>query len=157
VALRDATRNTAVIARVGERRCAIPIAHVVETLRPAAVEPLAGAPPSVLGTATIRGELVPVVDLARLLGVTGGEPTRFVTIDADGRRVALAVDEVLGVRDLDGGGDDLPPLLHDADVHEVATLGRLDGALVLVLQAARLVPPEVPPRVANVPDPVSTS
>jgi purine-binding chemotaxis protein CheW len=154
VAVRDAPQSTSVISRVGGRHCALPLAHVVETLRLGPVEPIAGAPPYVLGVATIRGELVPVVDLAQLLGIGGAQPARLVTVDVDDRRVALAVDAVIGVRDIDDEEHDLPPLLRDAAADVVASVGRLDGQLLLVLQAAHLVPDAVWDRVtAGVPAP----
>jgi purine-binding chemotaxis protein CheW len=143
VALREARNSTSVISRVGERHCALPLAHVVETMRLGPLEPIGGAPPYVLGVATIRGELVPVVDLAQLLGIGGAQPARLVTIDVDNRRVALAVDAVIGVREIDDEAHHLPPLLRDAGADVVASVARLDGQLLLVLQAARLVPDDI--------------
>src|SRR5262245_32591885 len=97
------------VTRVGGVACALPIAHVIETTRPLPIEAIgrtggAGGGTNdqalavVDGLAMIRGEPVPVVDARRLLGVAGGEATRFVVVRAAQRRVALAVDAVLDVR-----------------------------------------------------------
>src|SRR5262245_27177172 len=93
------------VTRVGGVACALPVGHVVDTNRPLPVEPTGGgrgandqALAVVDGLAMIRGEPVPVVDARRLLGVPGGEATRFVVVRAAQRRVALAVDAVLDVR-----------------------------------------------------------
>ena len=56
------------IFRVLDRLCALSLGHVVETMRPLPIEPLAAAPHFVLGLATIRGSQVPVVDAGRLIG-----------------------------------------------------------------------------------------
>jgi purine-binding chemotaxis protein CheW len=136
------------ITRVGGSRCAVPLAHVVETMRRLPIAPIAGAPPSVLGIATIRGEAVPVIDLGRLLGgedATATTAGRFVTlhigVEAGDRRVALVVDAVEGVRDLAGEPTGaLAPLLREAAAEVVAEVGRLDGDLLFVLRSARLVP-----------------
>jgi purine-binding chemotaxis protein CheW len=127
------------LARARGRMCALPLACVVETMRPLPVTPLAGAPAFVRGLAVIRGEAVPVVDLAALLfGPAVEEPTRFVTLRVGDRRVALATGEVVGVRALPTAGAPLPPLL-DGSTAALAALGRLDGALLLVLEGARLL------------------
>ena len=87
-----------------------------------------------------------MVDLAKLLG--GGDdsaPTRFVTVRAGARSVALSVDAVLGIRDIAPAMQtDLPPLLRDARPDIVEAVSMLaSGDLLLVLKAARLLPEEV--------------
>ncbi len=105
-------------------------------MRPLPIEPLAGVP-FVRGASIVRGAPVPVVDLAAMLGLTPREAARFVIVRADARRVALLVDAVLDVAELPDTLGALPPLLPS----EAATaIGRLDRALLVVLDAARLVP-----------------
>ncbi len=60
------------------------------------------------------------------------------------RRVALAVEEVLGVRALPGATlHRLPPLLSEASRDAVSAIGALDDALLLALDTGRLVPQAV--------------
>jgi purine-binding chemotaxis protein CheW len=144
----DFNAGSSLICRVGTRLCSLPLTHVVETLRPLPVEPVAGAPPGVLGLAVIRGSAVPVVDVARLLGAAGVRAERFVTVMVGDRRVALAVDRVLGVRAVAPESlQVLPPLL-GADSDVVAAIGLLDSELLLVLRSARLLPDETVPSAA---------
>src|SRR5688572_15607941 len=63
-----ANRAMWLICRVSTRVCALPLDAVVETMRPLVVEPVAGAPGFVSGLSIVRGEPIPVVDAARLLG-----------------------------------------------------------------------------------------
>ena len=122
----------------------MPLQHVIETMRPLSIEALAGLPRPVRGVAIIRGAAVPVVDLAWVLAGEESHPTRFVTVDADGRRVALTVDAVVGVRVIPTGSlHDLPPLLHSANADAIATIGTLDAKLLVVLRSGRLVPETV--------------
>ncbi len=132
----------AVICRVGSIVCALPAEHVAETMRPLPVEPLAGMPLFIAGVSIVRGAPVPVVDVARLLGGTGPLPAgRFVSIRIGGRRAAIAVDAVLGVRSLRTGTlHDLPPLLRDASADVVGAMGTLDAELLILLQSACIVP-----------------
>ena len=128
--------------RVQMHLCALPLTHVVETMRPLPIEQLSSAPRFVRGLSVIRGVPTPVVDVARLFDGEDSFPTRFVTIAIGGRRAALAVDSVLGVRPIPLGSlQALPPLLQNADA--VSAIGTLDAELLLVLSGARLVPDDL--------------
>ncbi|HEX4492424.1 MAG TPA: chemotaxis protein CheW [Acidimicrobiia bacterium] len=132
------------VCRVGNRRCALPIEHVVETMRVLPYEPLATAPDFVVGVSIIRGRAVPVVDVARLLGSTASSAGRLVTLMIENRVVALAVDEVTGVAPMDDGSvHELPPLLEVATGAVIESLGVLDSELLVVLRESRLVPESV--------------
>lgn len=132
--------------RVQTRLIGLPLAQVIETMRPLPTEVVAGAPHFVRGLAMIRGAPVPVVDAARLLGVQDAPSERFVTLAVGLRRVALAVGSVLGVRAVAAESlHRLPPLLQDASADVVSAIGRLDAELLLVLNGARLLPDEAWP------------
>jgi purine-binding chemotaxis protein CheW len=123
----------ALITRVGDRLCALPIELVEETMRRLRIE-TTGTSSFVLGVAIIRGRPTPVVDTAKLVGTISRGATRFVTLRVGDRRVALAVDEVIDVRVLPAG--ELPPLVA-GDI--VTALAALDRELVIVLDAARII------------------
>ena len=132
------------VCSVGSRRCALSIADVIETLRPLPVEHIAGAPPFVLGVAIVRGAPVPVVDAAGLVGAEQAEVRRFVSLRCGDRRVALAVDSVIGVSELpDGALQDAASLLGSATPEVVGAIGALSSRLLMVLESARLVPDSV--------------
>jgi purine-binding chemotaxis protein CheW len=143
--------------RSERRLCALPLDPVRETMRPLPTEPVAGVPPFVLGVALVRGEVTPVVHVGRLLDPASRTPPgRFVHLElGPARTVCLAVDEVLGVRDLgpvaagaatgaERSGHDLPPLLGEAGPH-LAALATLDSELLWLLSAARVVPDSIWP------------
>jgi purine-binding chemotaxis protein CheW len=125
------------LCRAGSRLCAVPLEVVGETMRLLPIEPLTVSRPFVLGACMIRGAPVPVVDVGRLFGEAAGSPSRLLSIRVGDRQIALAVDEVLGLRALPEG--DLPPLLRDADEDVVAAIGNLDAEFLVVLDTARLV------------------
>ena len=127
----------------GDLHCGLPVEHVQEIFRPLPVQALGNAPDFVNGLARVRGEAVPVVDLGRLLGLRQDHgPGRFVRLKVDGRRAVLAVDQVLGLRELSPSSAGALPPLFSRGLPAVEALGALDRSLFLLLSAARLMPPE---------------
>lgn len=124
----------------------VPLEHVIETMRPLPVEPLsAGAPVFVTGLSVIRGAPVPVVDTSRLLGGQEIRAGRFVTVKTGRRIVALACQDVVGVRTLERESlQELPPLLREAETTAIAAIGALDTDLLAVLQSACILPEGLP-------------
>jgi purine-binding chemotaxis protein CheW len=132
------------VCDVGSRRCAIPAADAIETMRPLPCERIAGAPEFVLGVAIVRGAPVPVVDAAALVGAERDRVTRFVSVRCGKRRIVLAVDGVLGVSELpEGALADSGSMLGDASPDVITAIGTLDSRLLLVLESTRLVPEPV--------------
>ncbi|HKY36209.1 MAG TPA: chemotaxis protein CheW [Polyangiaceae bacterium] len=130
------------ICRVGSAVCGIPLEHVLETMRPLPVEPLAHMPGFVEGLALIRGRPTPVLDSRRLLGArpAAATPTRFVALRLGSRCAALSVDAVVGVRMVEASAlAELPAILRDTEHEHVAALGALDAELLLVLEHSRIL------------------
>jgi purine-binding chemotaxis protein CheW len=78
----------------------IPIRDVEEISRYCDVTPVPGAPQSVCGVMSLRGEVVTVLDLRVVLGLGKTEPTRKtrnVIVHAGGERIGLLVDRVADV------------------------------------------------------------
>jgi len=152
------TTASFLICRDDRRLCAFALADVVETMRPLPLETLPGMPPFLLGVSLIRGSMLPVIQLASLFG--DGEAgaglthsrtysrtySRYVTLRLGRRCIAVAVQEVLGVRllenhDLAG----MPELLREVGADTISAIGVLDSELLLVLKAAHLIPESVWP------------
>ena len=137
-------RELSLLCRVGRFLCALPLEHVEEAMRPMPVEAIAGVPSFVRGLAVIRGAPTAVVDAAALLSGVASHPTRFVTMKIGMRRIALAVDRVVGVVEIPPSSlDALPLLFQDASLDVISAIGTLDAELLLVLQGTRLIPEEL--------------
>jgi purine-binding chemotaxis protein CheW len=143
--LENSDRPWVLLARTRVRVFAFPLSRVVETMRPLPTEPLSGMPPFVCGLAVIRGAPVPVLDLSLLLTGTKAEAiARFVTVQSGARRVALAVEHVIGVHRLDASAlAALPPLLRDAQPDIVTAIGALDGELLTAFESGRILSDEI--------------
>jgi purine-binding chemotaxis protein CheW len=129
--------------RAGPHLAAIGLEHVTVVTRPLPVETLAGVPPHVRGFCVLRGEPVPVVDIPALIGgavpspPAGRRSDRFVGVSTGPRTAALAVDSVIGIRDL--------PLDLLYDLSTLAgptgeTVGAVDREPLLLLSLSRVVP-----------------
>ena len=91
--------------RVGSHGYALPVGHVREVAEPGPLSPVPGAPRPVLGVRNLRGQVLPVVDLAVVLGVEHDrKPARLLIAETGDHRAGLAVDEVVDVGDLPEGG-----------------------------------------------------
>lgn len=123
----------ALILSVGEDRYAVPTASVREIAADLRCTALPGAPSWVLGVVNLRGEVVPLLDTATLLGLGAmAAPSYAAVVDLESGSAALAVDAVPAVAELDDplGHSDLP-----------GSLGRhrVDGQLVVLLDPEVLV------------------
>lgn len=135
-----------IVVRVGERCCVgFPLSSVREVTRPLPIDVIAGVPAFVRGVSVVRACPIPVIDLAIALGVeAAGEASRFAVLRVGERSVAVAVAAVVGITDVGGASlDRPPPLLGDASGALVDAVGALDGELLFVLRASRLVPDDV--------------
>jgi purine-binding chemotaxis protein CheW len=145
-------RDRFLLCRIGSTIGALALKDVREIMRPLPIESLMGAAPFVLGLAIVRGSPGPVVDAGRLLGLSAlrslstasASSARFVSLKLGDRTAALAVDEVLDVRSIAVGTlAQIPPLLREAGADLVSAIGALDSRLLVVLEAARLVPDSI--------------
>jgi purine-binding chemotaxis protein CheW len=138
---RDAS-TTCLLCRAGSHHFALPMQHVVETMRLLPIEKVAGCPPIVCGLSIIRGVPTPVIDAALLFDGQPGQGERLVTVRTGKRMIALATQAVVGVREIvDDELDELPPLL--GNVAAIAGLTTLDQQLVFILRAARIIPDDL--------------
>jgi purine-binding chemotaxis protein CheW len=84
--------------RVAQEAYAISVLYVLEVAGLGEVTPVPGAPREILGVRNLRGKILPVIDLAALLGTRRSEPpARLLVTESDGRRAGLAIDEVTEV------------------------------------------------------------
>lgn len=86
--------------RVGGEDYAIDIMRVREIIPPLPVTPVPRAPPFVEGVIRLRGDVIPVLDVRRRLGLDVQPPnrkTKVLIVKVAGRRLGLVVDEVTEV------------------------------------------------------------
>jgi purine-binding chemotaxis protein CheW len=144
--------------RIGGEDYALDIMRVREIIHPRPITPVPRAPAFVEGVIRLRGEVIPVLDVRKRLGVAAAadaRKARFLIVNVARRRIALVVDEVCEVLRLaraeirrapelgEGGG---PRFYLGVCGGEGSAPGRRGGAgrLRLLLNVKALLDPSVP-------------
>jgi purine-binding chemotaxis protein CheW len=110
---------------------AVPVEYVLEAAELGQVRAVPGARPELLGVCNLRGQVLPVVDLAALLGAArAASPRRLLVTEAQGFQVGFAVDEVSGIGGLpepeEPASDPGPGFLLGAALSEGELIGVVD-------------------------------
>ena len=133
---------------------AIESRRVVEVLPRVPARPLPRVPDYLLGVFTYRGRIVPLVDLARRLGVappTDRLSTRVIVVEcrppaaaagAAAIRLGLVAENVVAIRSADDAEARLPPL-RDPDADYLDQLLRIGGETVQLIDVCRLLPADL--------------
>jgi purine-binding chemotaxis protein CheW len=92
-----------VVFRLGDEHYALGIEQVHEIIRFAQPRSIVSRQPSVLGVISLRGKIVPVHDIATILGVMSerGEEAKIVIVAAGEDTAGLVVDDVEEVLTID--------------------------------------------------------
>ena len=120
-----------VVFVIADVEYALPVASVLQMESFTGATPVPGSPAYVLGIVTVRGRVLPVVDLRRRFGLPGSAPTpdtRVIVTEHGGRVVALCVDRAREVIDLDPAEQKPAPVLvserSSGLVHGMYTVGK---------------------------------
>jgi chemotaxis signal transduction protein len=86
-----------VLVEAGGRRWAVPAARVREVAAVSTVTPIPTAPPPVVGLTQLRGQIVPVLDLAALPAAGGEKVSKHLLTYPDETRLPRPQDPLLVV------------------------------------------------------------
>jgi len=118
--------------RVSSEAFVIPVEHVLEVAEFGEVTAVPRTRPEILGVRNVHGQILPVVDLALLLGIPSTAPPGRLLVAEEGvRRAGFAIEEVSGVGEL---GD--PTAETVSDLLAGAIFG--DGDLIGVIDVPRI-------------------
>jgi purine-binding chemotaxis protein CheW len=88
------------LLQVAGEHLAVDLRHVQEVFEVEGVTPVPGMPPALVGVTNLRGLVMPVVDLRRVVGLpTSGPPPRFAVVLRHGdQHAAVLADELPELR-----------------------------------------------------------
>lgn len=140
--MRDGAERSLVGFVVGDVAYAVEIASVREIVNPLPTTALPHLPPSVIGVANHRGEVIPIVDLRERFGlgkrIEGDRRVKWILVSAGEAIVGLVVDAMTSVFGVPSG--DLrpaPELGGEGDLRGIASVAHHEGRFVFVLDLER--------------------
>ncbi len=130
--------------KLGDRVFGAEISQVDTVVRMVFISPVPMAPQFVDGIVNVRGNVVPVISLARLFGLQHGRPllARRVLVGRSGEeQIAIVVDSVSEIMDIDQAEVTPPsPSMPMASVCAgVAKLRQAEGELMMILDFGKLL------------------
>jgi purine-binding chemotaxis protein CheW len=127
-----------VVFHLGGEEYALPIAQIQEVIRFTKPRSVASEDAWVIGVISLRGKIVPVVDLAGRLGVsaTSDEESKIVIVESDAQTVGMVVDAVDEVITIDEDQLDTTTIV---DREIVSGIAKVDERLVVTLDAKSLL------------------
>jgi purine-binding chemotaxis protein CheW len=119
--------------RAANEQYALRVEEVREVAELGEITPVPGANASVMGVRNLRGQVVPILSLARVLDVPDGPaPQRIVIAEDSDRKAGLAVDEVIGVEELPEPSEEVAsPHVVGAALAEGSLVGLVDVPSIL--------------------------
>ena len=92
----------------GDEHYALPVSSVLGITQLGEVTAVPGAAPELLGVRNLRGAVIPLIDLAAVLGLDGGHVLEWIVVcESRGGRCGLALAETLDVGEIPGADDDV--------------------------------------------------
>lgn len=120
--------------RVAGEHYALPVEQVLEVADLGAIASVPGSPAAIIGVRNLRGQVIPVIDLATLLGLSGDQPGRIVVAQSGELRAGILVNEVLDV-------GELPPVSEQVESGYLLGACLVDGELVGALDVDAVLAP----------------
>lgn len=117
--------------RLGGELYALPVAHVIEVSEVGTLSPVPGAPGTLLGVRNLRGEVLPVFDLAAVLGISGDSPRCLLVAEQGSLRAGFAIDEATDV-------GEVPAILEETQSSLLVGAALDESGLIGVIDVERL-------------------
>jgi purine-binding chemotaxis protein CheW len=128
---------------LGEELNAVSISNIKEIIKPTYITAVPRTPDIILGVSSLRGTILPVLDLRRLLGLDAGDQTRktrILIVDLKDELLGLFVDEVRHVIRLRDDEIEPPPAMFGrVDIEHLLGVGRYEGAMYTLLDLTSLL------------------
>ena len=129
--------------RVAAELYAVNIMEIKEIIKPREVTEVPRTPSFVSGVLSLRGIIIPVIDMRQRLGFPGGEElpkSRIIVVKKGAEYCGLFVDEVVQVVRIATHSIEQPPaVLEGIDREFVHGIGRYDGRMLILLTMEKIL------------------
>ncbi len=125
---------------------AFPIERIREIVILDQITPAPGVADHVDGVSNLRGEIIPIINLRKLLGMPSrplDSETRTIVVNVGTRTMGCTVDAVTQViRIAKDAIQDAPEALTGGETHDVTGFAKLDDCVLIVLNVDQLLGPD---------------
>ncbi len=129
--------------RVACEKYAVDIMEIKEIIKPREVTEVPRVPSYVSGVLSLRGIIIPVIDMHKRLGhdvTEGSGRERIIVVKKGEEFFGVMVDEVIQVVRITPGGIEPPPaVLDEIDRDFVSGIGRFDGEMLILLNLGKVL------------------
>lgn len=122
--------------RLGGEEYAVEIEKVREVTRLWGITPVPNSPEYILGVTSLRGSVLPVMDLCKRLNIQPGErdeKSRIIVVEVGGENIGIAADRVTGVLHISEEEIDPAPETIEDGAEYLAGIARKGGNLYILL------------------------
>jgi len=133
-----------IVFGLGEEEFGVDIKSVVEILKSRKASALPKLPDFVSGVITLRGEVIPLVDMRRRFGI-GARPgkERIIIVRTTEEKIGMVVDEVKEIADFEAGEiAPSPSLFKGLKTEYLLGLGRKKDRVVILLDLENILTAE---------------
>lgn len=128
-----------IIFRIGREEYAISVMEVVSIEKAHELTPVPKQNPYVLGVIHLRGHVVPIIDLRKVLGQTVSEitdSTRCIMASVDGQVIGFVVDAATDILDVPAATIQKPALFSKDFIYGIANLHQ---RMIVLLDISQLL------------------
>ncbi len=142
--------------RLRDEKFGVDIRSVREIIRVGDITRMPETPSFIQGVANLRGQIIPVIDLAEQFGLAPQEKlpesARIVVTEVKGQTVGMLVDEVPEVLEIPEENIEPTPELIQTEVRKdyIKGVGKLEGRLIILLDLEKVLAPHEVEELARV-------
>jgi chemotaxis protein CheZ len=120
----------------------IPILKVREIVTMPAITRMPQAPDYIEGVTNLRGSVIPIVNLKKLINIggNGSKGNKIIVIASGKMTFGILVDGITGVINIDESAVEHPEQFLNGDVEQVEGVAKVDNRLVVLLDTKKLIP-----------------
>ncbi|MHB8173567.1 MAG: chemotaxis protein CheW [Nitrospirota bacterium] len=143
---KEGRRVQLAVFHAGPGEYAVDIMGIMEIIRPQKLTVVPKAPEFIEGIINLRGNVVPVIDIRKRLGVTPGpgaeSRNKVLILLVDGKIVGAVVDDVKEIIYMDVGQiEDAPEVVRGPEAQFLQGVGKAGERLIMVLDPEKLLNP----------------
>jgi len=147
IKLKEVQMNTKhAVFQLNEEDYGLDISEVNTVEKDVKLVKMENSPKNIKGKINLRGEDIPVLSLRRKFNFPDKEAdneTRYLITNINGKNIALEVDQVKGIQDIDQSDVyEVPQVVKSNNTSYLKSIAKIDGDLILLLDNSKLLDTE---------------